>query len=108
MNRVFGIVLALGLVGFGGIVAAKATESSRLRSSAQEAGLSSTALDVEKMACRGCRASVRGALEDMDGVSTFTLDRKGATLAFDPARTDPERIATTITESTGFRASVRP
>jgi len=107
MNRVFVGVLVLGLVGFGGVVAAKATESDRLRASAAESGLSSAALDVEKMACRGCRASVRGALEKMDGVGAFTLDRKGATLAFDPARTDPERIAGTVFEATGFRASVR-
>lgn len=107
MNRVFWLVSALGLVLLGGVFAARATAGERLRASAAESGLASAALDIEKMACRGCRASVRGALQDMEGVGRFELDRKGATLAYDAARTDPERIATEVTEATGFRAFVR-
>jgi copper chaperone CopZ len=104
---VFAIVLAVGLSGFGGIIYWHQTSGSRVHSSAVTQGLASVELDVEKMSCRGCRASVKSTLERMGGVQTFTLDRKGATVAYEPERIGPGEIASRVFSKTGFRASVR-
>ena len=48
------------------------------------------------------------AAKKIDGVkdATVSLEKKTADITYDPAKTNPEAIAKTITEKTSFKASV--
>lgn len=48
------------------------------------------------------------AAKKIDGVkdATVSFEKKTADITYDPAKTNPEAIAKTITEKTSFKASV--
>ena len=65
-----------------------------------------TALSVEGMNCASCVEHVRKAAANMPGVESCQVNLAAgrAVVRFDPARTDPQRIAAAITAS-GYDAS---
>ena len=66
-------------------------------------------LTVAGMTCGGCATAVRLAALKIAGVSKANVSfEKGlAVVTYDPVRTNPEAIAKTITERTGFTAAVQ-
>jgi len=84
-------VAALGLV-----PVARATDSAQ------------TTLAIEGMTCGGCVAAVKVQLKRTPGVSAYevSLKKAEADVTYDPAATDPEKIAESVS-TTGFEASVK-
>jgi copper chaperone len=66
-----------------------------------------TTLTVKGMTCGGCVATVKLKLKKTAGVTAYevNLERGEANVTYDPARTDPKKIASSVSE-TGFTASV--
>ena len=64
-------------------------------------------LDVTKMDCAVCPITVRKALEKVPGVDSAKVDfkTKRAFVAFDPAKTSPERLIR-ATAAAGFPSSM--
>jgi copper chaperone len=62
-------------------------------------------LRIEGMSCGHCVASVRRALEALDGVRAERVDVGSASVAYDPARTDATRITQAVEEA-GY--AIRP
>jgi copper chaperone len=54
---------------------------------------------VEGMSCGHCVASVRRALEGVDGVQAERVEVGSASVAYDPARTDTVRIMQAVEEA---------
>jgi copper chaperone CopZ len=65
-------------------------------------------LQVAKMTCAGCAAAVKMAAKKIDGVkdANVSYEKGTADISYDPTKTNPEAIATAITEKSGFPASV--
>lgn len=65
-------------------------------------------LAVEGMHCGGCAAAVKSALKKTEGVIDYevSVEKKEADVNFDPAKTDPEKIAAEVSK-TGFKATVK-
>jgi copper chaperone len=54
---------------------------------------------IEGMSCGHCVKSVKGALEELEGVSVEEVDLGGARVRYDPARIDRNAIARAIEEA---------
>ena len=67
-----------------------------------------TTLTIKGMTCGGCVATVKLKLKKTAGVTAYevSLERGEADVTYDPARTDPKKIAESVSE-TGFTASVK-
>src|SRR5437773_5336235 len=67
-----------------------------------------TTLAIKGMTCGGCVAAVKLQLKRTVGVTAYevSLERGEADVTYDPARTDPKKIAESVSE-TGFAASVK-
>ncbi len=67
-----------------------------------------TTLTIKGMTCGGCVAAVKLKLEKTAGVTAYDvcLERGEADITFDPGRTDPKKIADSVSE-TGFTATVK-
>ena len=67
-----------------------------------------TTLAIKGMTCGGCVAAVKGQLKRTDGVSAYdvSLEKAQAEVSYDPARTDPKKIAESVSK-TGFETSVK-
>jgi copper chaperone len=67
-----------------------------------------TKLAIKGMTCGGCVAAVKVQLGKTEGVSGYdvSLDKAEADVTYDPARTDPIKIAESVSK-TGFEASVK-
>jgi len=65
-------------------------------------------LKVEGMTCGGCVAAVKVQLQKTEGVSAYevSLEKGEADVTYDPAKTDPGKIAVSVSK-TGFVASVK-
>ncbi len=65
-------------------------------------------LAVRGMTCGGCVAAVKLQLERTDGVTAYevSLERAEAHVTYDPQRTEPKKIAESVSK-TGFSASVK-
>jgi len=63
---------------------------------------------VEGMHCQGCVRGVTGAVANVAGVNRVdvSLEKKAATVEFDPATTTPAAIVAAI-EGAGFEAQPR-
>jgi copper chaperone len=83
--------VVLGLASIGG-----ATEPSK------------TTLSIKGMTCGGCVAAVKLTLRKTEGVSAYdvSLEKGEAEVTYDPARTEPKKIAESVSK-TGFQASVK-
>ena len=67
-----------------------------------------TTLAIKGMTCGGCVAAVKVQLKRTEGVSAYdvSLEKAEADVTYDPAKTDPKRIAASVSQ-TGFEASVK-
>ncbi len=67
-----------------------------------------TILAIKGMTCGGCVAAVKVQLKRTEGVSAYdvSLEKAEADVTYDPARTDPKKIAESVSK-TGFEASVK-
>lgn len=67
-----------------------------------------TTLTVKGMTCGGCVAAVKVQLKRTEGVTAYevSLEKAEAEVTYDPARTDPKKIADSVSK-TGFTASVK-
>lgn len=60
------------------------------------------------MTCGGCVAAVKVQLKKTPGVTAYevSLEKGEAVVTYDPARTDPRKIADSVSK-TGFQATVK-
>jgi copper chaperone CopZ len=60
------------------------------------------------MTCGGCVAAVKVQLKKTPGVTAYevSLEKGEAVVTYDPARTDPKKIADSVSK-TGFQATVK-
>ena len=67
--------------------------------------MKATTINVQGMTCGGCVASVTRALQALDGVDkvSVSLERKEASVDYDPARIDEQKLRAAI-EDAGFDA----
>ena len=67
-----------------------------------------TTLTIRGMTCGGCVATVKLQLKRTEGVTGYevSLARGEAAVSYDPTRTDPKKIAESVSR-TGFEASVK-
>jgi copper chaperone len=67
-----------------------------------------TTLTIKGMTCGGCVAAVKLQLRRTAGVTAYevSLDKGEADVAFDPAKTDPGKIAESVS-ATGYAATVK-
>jgi copper chaperone len=67
--------------------------------------METTRIKVEGMTCGGCVASVKRALEQIDGVGNVdvSLDQAQARVDYDPARVNESQLRSAI-EDAGFDA----
>ena len=75
---------------------------------AQAGDTAKTKLAIKGMTCGGCVAAVKVQLKRTEGVSAYevSLQKAEADVTYDPARTDPKKIAESVSK-TGFEASVK-
>ena len=75
---------------------------------ARAADSAKTTLAIKGMTCGGCVAAVKVQLKRTDGVSAYevSLEKAEAEVTYDPARTEPKKIAESVSK-TGFEASVK-
>lgn len=75
---------------------------------ARAADSAETILAIKGMTCGGCVAAVKIQLRRTDGVSAYeaSLEKSSASVTYDPSKTDPERIAESVSKS-GFEATVK-
>ncbi|MEO7133315.1 MAG: heavy metal-associated domain-containing protein [Vicinamibacterales bacterium] len=66
-------------------------------------------VEIEKMECSSCAASVQKALMKTEGVTAATVNQPtgSAAVTYDSSKTNPETIAKSITKKTGFSAKPR-
>ena len=83
--------------------------SSSSPSSPPPAGAVEAVFQVEGMTCSSCNAAVKLAAEKVNGVhqARASHGEKRAWVHYDPAKTNPEAIATAIT-SAGYKATPLP
>src|SRR5712691_6207048 len=69
---------------------------------------SKTTLTIKGMTCGGCVAAVKLQLRKTDGVTAYdvSLEKGEAGVTYDPAKTEPKKIAESVS-TTGFQASVK-
>ena len=60
---------------------------------------------VEGMTCAACTVTLKAAVKKLDGISSVSasVEKKSATVEYDPKRTDADAIKKAI-DSTGYRA----
>ena len=63
-----------------------------------------TTLTIDGMTCGHCVSAVRKVLAGIDGATVESVVVGSATVAYDPARTTPERLAAAVTDE-GYAAS---
>lgn len=69
---------------------------------------SNATLTITGMTCGGCVGAVKRQLKRTEGVTAYevSLEKAEAEVTYDPARTDPKKIADSVSK-TGFTASVK-
>jgi len=74
---------------------------------AAAADAAKTTLTIEGMTCGGCAAAVKLQLRRTEGVTAYDVsyEDKRAEVTYDPARTNPQRIADSVAQ-TGYRVAV--
>lgn len=79
-----------------------------LASAVGAADTANTTLTIKGMTCGGCVAAVKVQLKKTEGVTAYevSLDKGEAKVSFDASRTEPRRIAESVSK-TGFQASVK-
>lgn len=67
-------------------------------------------LKITGMTCGGCAVSVKMAAKKVDGVTEAKVSYENglAEVTYDPSKTTPEKIASAITKTSGFKAELQP
>jgi len=67
-----------------------------------------TTLVIKGMTCGGCVAAIKVQLKKTEGVTAYevSLERGEADVTYDPSRTDPKKIAESVSK-TGFETTVK-
>ena len=80
-----------------------------LASAASAAEVARTTLAISGMDCGGCVGAIKMQLKRTAGVTAYDVsyERRDAQVTYDPAQTDPSRIAASLS-MTGFEAKVVP
>lgn len=108
-------LLIVGGVVFGGVIGVVAVARvPALRNAVTSTSAAATpatktvTLKITGMTCEGCTAAVRLAAQRIDGVSAATIDyaQGRADITYDPAKTNPTALAVTISEKSGYAASL--
>jgi len=60
-------------------------------------------LAIDGMSCSHCVATVRGALEELDGVRTESVSIGSAVVAYDPRKANPREIVAAV-DAAGYHA----
>ncbi len=63
-------------------------------------------LKIDGMSCAHCVESIRKALGEIDGVSVERVEVGTAKVAYDPERTEPDRILAAVSDE-GFTPRVQ-
>ena len=66
--------------------------------------MSRTTLKIDGMSCGHCVASVKQALEGLDGVTAAQVAIGNATVEYDPSRATPEQIVDAVNDA-GYAAA---
>lgn len=76
--------------------------------SAAAEGTAKARLAIKGMTCGGCVAAVKVQLNRTEGVVSYevSLEKGEADVTYDPAKTDPKKIAESVSQ-TGFQATVK-
>jgi len=84
-----------------GVTTCKKEDDQRQAPAAERSTTNEVALNVQGMHCATCPVTVRTAAKGVTGVvdARVSMDEGKAWVTFDPARTDPTKIAEAITES---------
>ncbi len=90
------------------VVSRAAAQSTLVASQAPDTG--TVRIHISGMTCGSCPLTARVALKKLAGVydATVTLDDSLGVVRYDPRRVSPARIATHLTELTGYKARVLP
>lgn len=58
-------------------------------------------LQISDMMCEGCEENIRNALESLDGIeeTNVSLEHKSAEVAYNPDRTNQEKMSEAIEEA---------
>ncbi len=67
--------------------------------------MKSLEVKIEGMHCSGCASTIQALLKHEPGVQSVSVsyEKSGASIYYDPARTDPQRLQAAI-EKAGYRA----
>lgn len=103
--RMIGVVTTVVVVALAGAGLLTTTHAQKQK---PESGAQVVTLKVPEMDCAGCEVGIKIAANKVDGVKDVktSLDTRTANVTFDPAKTNPEAIATAITKATGFKVEV--
>jgi copper chaperone CopZ len=101
------IVTALVAVPLFGALAWKSSGSSA-DAAQTAAAAATTTLHIEGMTCAGCATAVKLVLQKTPGVSAASVsyEQKRAVVTFDPRKTTPAKIATTLAGELSYKVSV--
>lgn len=102
--------LGFAVVGLVAISAIAADKSARTTTSVVGTrGMQTNLFLVEGMHCNGCAGGLRSELKAARGVANaeVVLTNKTATVVYDAAKTNPEKLLHVIKES-GFKGALKP
>lgn len=70
--------------------------------------MKSLEVNIEGMHCSGCASTIQALLKHEPGVQSVSVsyEKSGASIYYDPTRTDPQRLQAAI-EKAGYRAGTR-
>ncbi|GEM_PF-294452 len=101
-------VIVLGFVGLNtGRLFFARTPGSAQPQAPLASGMSRVVIPVEGMTCATCEVAIRYALKSVNGVESARVSAaaKTATVEYDPAKTNPEKLVAAI-NATGYRATL--
>lgn len=104
--KILGLV-ALGVVATSGRASDKSARTTQSVVGAR--GMQTNLFLVEGMHCNGCAGGLRSELKAARGVANadVVLSNKTATVIYDAAKTNPEKLIHVIQES-GFKGALKP
>ncbi len=115
MKRILGLVVAVAILGGGGLlvagerpgIAPKLWAASDQPSQATPRGLRTVALKLRKMDCAACTYIIRRTLEDIDGVASAKVSygEERAVVTYDPSRCGVAQLLA-ATAGLGFPSTV--
>jgi copper chaperone CopZ len=98
----------IGVYAVARVPAFRAAVTGSAASTTAPSGTKTVTLKISGMTCEGCTAAVKLAAQRIDGVSAVTVDyaQGRADVTYDAAKTTPASLAKTISETSGYAASL--